>query len=71
MRLFLLVVAALLAMRKLVGHVSMCVVELAKRGAHAAPGVFILGHLTEENKARPLQGLCDLDGVDDMVEWCM
>jgi hypothetical protein len=59
-----------LAMSKLVGRVSMCVVELAEHSAHAALGVFILGHLAEENKARPLQGLCDLDGVDDVVEWC-
>jgi hypothetical protein len=30
----------------------------------------ILSHLAEEYKARPLQGLRNLDGVDDMVEWC-
>jgi hypothetical protein len=63
--------AAPLAMSKLNRRVSMCVVELAEHGAHAAPGVFILGHLAEENKVRPFQGLCDLVGVDDMVEWCM
>jgi hypothetical protein len=62
--------AAPLAMSKLHWRVSMCVVELAERGAHAAPGIFILGHLAEENKACPFQGLCDLDGVDDIVEWC-
>jgi hypothetical protein len=48
----------------------MRVVELAERGAHAASGIFILGHLAEEDEARPFQGLCDLDGVDDMVERC-
>jgi hypothetical protein len=48
----------------------MCVIELVERGAHAVPGVFILGHLAEENEARSFQGLCDLDGVDDVVEWC-
>jgi hypothetical protein len=49
---------------------SMCVVELAERGAHAASGVFILGHLAEEDEARPVQGLGDLDGVDDIIERC-
>jgi hypothetical protein len=34
------------------------------------PVDLILSHLAEENKARPLQGLCNLDGVDDVVEWC-
>jgi hypothetical protein len=48
----------------------MRVVELAERGAHAASGVFILGHLAEKNEARPFQGLRDLDGVNDVVEWC-
>jgi hypothetical protein len=48
----------------------MRVIELVEHGAHAASGVFILGHLAEENEAHPFQGLCDLDGVDDMVEWC-
>jgi hypothetical protein len=38
------------------------VVELVKRGAHAASGVLILGHIIEEDEARPLQGLGDLDG---------
>jgi hypothetical protein len=63
--------AAPLAMSKLNRRASMCVVELAERGARAAPSVFILGYLAEKNKAHPLQGLCDLDGVDDVVEWCM
>jgi hypothetical protein len=62
--------AAPLAMSKLVRCVSMRVVELAKHGAHAAPDDFVLGHLAEKNKACPLQGLCKLDGVDDVVEWC-
>jgi hypothetical protein len=48
----------------------MHIVELAEHGAHAAPGVFILGHLAEENKVRPFQGLRDLDRVNDVVEWC-
>jgi hypothetical protein len=48
----------------------MRVVELAERGAHAASGVFILGHIAEEDEAHPFQGLCDLDGVNNMVEWC-
>jgi hypothetical protein len=47
--------AAPLAVSKLVRRVSMCVVELAERGAHAVSGVFILGHLAEEDEARPLQ----------------
>jgi hypothetical protein len=46
------------------------IVELTERGAHAAPSIFILDHLAEEDDARPLQGLCNLDGVDDAVEWC-
>jgi hypothetical protein len=62
--------AALLAMSKLDRRVCMRVVGLTKRDAHTAPGVFILGHLAEENEERPFQGLCDLDGVDDVVEWC-
>jgi hypothetical protein len=49
---------------------SMRIVELAEHGAHAASGVFILGHLAEEDEARPLEGLGDLDGVDDMIERC-
>jgi hypothetical protein len=62
--------AAPLVMSKLNWRVSMCIVELMERGARAAPGIFILGHLAEENKASPFQGLCDLDGVDNVVEWC-
>jgi hypothetical protein len=62
--------AAPLAMSKLVRRVSMRVIELAEHGAHTTPGDFVLGHLAEKNKARPLQGLCNLDGVDDVVEWC-
>jgi hypothetical protein len=63
--------AAPLAMGKLVWRISMRVIELAEHGAHAASGVFIIGHLAEEDEARPLQGLCELDGVDDVVEWCV
>jgi hypothetical protein len=63
--------AALLAMSKLNRCVFKWVVELSECGACAAPGAFILGHLAEENKVRPFQGLCDLDGVGDMVEWCV
>jgi hypothetical protein len=62
--------AALLAMRKLVRRVSMRVVELAERGAHAMPDGLLLGRLAEENEARPLQGLRNLDGADDVVERC-
>jgi hypothetical protein len=49
----------------------MRVVELTERGAHAALGIFILGHLAEVDKAHPFQGHRDLDGVDDLVEWCV
>jgi hypothetical protein len=46
--------AALLAMSKLIRHVSMRVVELAEHGAHATLDGLLLGRLAEENKARPL-----------------
>jgi hypothetical protein len=46
------------------------VIELTEHGAHAAPSIFVLDHLAEEDEACPLQGLNDLDGVDDVVEWC-
>jgi hypothetical protein len=62
--------ATLLAMNKLVWHVSMHVVELAEHGAHAMPDSLLLGRPAEENEVRPLQGLHDLDRVDDMVERC-
>jgi hypothetical protein len=62
--------AMLLAVDKLVQHVSMRVVELAECGAHAASGGLLLGRPAEENEARPLQGLRNLGGVDDAVEWC-
>jgi hypothetical protein len=53
------------------GHRSaLRVVELTERGAHAALSVYVLGHLAEEDDARLLQGLRNLDGVDDVVEWC-
>jgi hypothetical protein len=45
-------------------------VELTVRGAHAAPSIYILGHLVEEDEPRPFQGLRDLDRVDEVVEWC-
>jgi hypothetical protein len=45
--------AARLAMSKLNQRVTMRVIELVERGAHAAPGIFILGRLAEENEARP------------------
>jgi hypothetical protein len=48
----------------------MHVVELAERGARTTPVDLILSHLAEEYEARPLQGLRNLDGVDDVVEWC-
>jgi hypothetical protein len=63
--------ATLLAANKLIRRVSMCVVELAERGAHATPDSLLLGHPAEENEARLLQGLCDPGGVDDMVERCV
>jgi hypothetical protein len=62
--------AASLAMSKLNRRISMRVVELAEHGARSVSGVLVLGHLAEENEARPLQGFCNLDGVDDVVEWC-
>jgi hypothetical protein len=58
-------------MSKLHRRASLRVVELAELGAHSVLGVLVLGHLAEENKARPLQGLGDPGGVDDIVEWCM
>jgi hypothetical protein len=61
---------ALLAANKLVRRISMRIVELAERGAHAAPGSLLLGRPAEENKARPLQGLRNPGGVDDTVEQC-
>jgi hypothetical protein len=33
---------------------SLRVVELAEHGARSALGILILGHLAEENEARPL-----------------
>jgi hypothetical protein len=63
--------AAPLAMSKLIRSVSMRVVELAEHGARATPIELILSHLAEENEARPLQGLRNLDGGNDIVEWCV
>jgi hypothetical protein len=48
----------------------MHVVELAERGARAAPVGLILSHLAEEDETRPLQGLGDPGGVDDAAEGC-
>jgi hypothetical protein len=62
--------AAPLAMSKLNWRVSMRVVELAEPGVCMASSVLVLGHLAKENEAHLLQGLCDLGGVDDVVEWC-
>jgi hypothetical protein len=61
----------LLAADKLVRCISMRVIELAKRGAHVAPGSLLPSRPAEENEARPLQGLRDLGGVDDAVERCV
>jgi hypothetical protein len=63
--------AARLAMSKLNRRVAMRVIELAERGAHTAPGIFILGRLAKENEVRPFQGLYDLDGIDDVIGWCV
>jgi hypothetical protein len=62
--------AALLAADKLVRCISMRVVELTERGAHAASGSLLLGGPAEENETCPLQGLRNLGGVDDAVERC-
>jgi hypothetical protein len=62
--------AAPLAMSKLIRRISMCVIELAEHGAHAALGDFVLSHLAEKNEARLFQSLRNLDVVDDVVDWC-
>jgi hypothetical protein len=49
----------------------MRVIELTERGARVAPVDLVLNHLAEEDKTRPLQGLGDPGGVDDVVERCM
>jgi hypothetical protein len=59
-----------LAMNKFVRRVSMRVVELAERGAHATPDGLLLGRPAEEDEARPLQGLRNLGRIDDVVERC-
>jgi hypothetical protein len=58
-------------MNKFNQRASMRVVELAEHGARSTLGVLVLGHLAEENEARPLQGFCNPGGVDDVVEWCV
>jgi hypothetical protein len=55
-------------MSKLGRCVSMHIIELAEHGSHAAPVGLVLGHLAEEDKTRPLQGLSDPGGVDDAAE---
>jgi hypothetical protein len=63
--------AAPLAMSKLVWRTSMRIVELAERGAHATLVDLTLSYLAEKNEARLLQGFYNLDGVDDVVKWCV
>jgi hypothetical protein len=46
----------------------MHIVELAERGARAAPVGLVLSHLAEEDETRPLQGRGDPGGIDDAVE---
>jgi hypothetical protein len=48
----------------------MHVVELAERGARAAPVGLVLGYLAEEDETCPVQGLGDPGGVDDAAEGC-
>jgi hypothetical protein len=62
--------AALLAVDKLVRCVSMRVIELTERGAHATPDSLLLSRPAEENEACPLQGLRNLGRVNDVVERC-
>jgi hypothetical protein len=62
--------AMLRVMTKLNWRASLRVVELAEYCAHSVLGVLVLGHLAEENEARPLQGLGDWGGVDYAVDWC-
>jgi hypothetical protein len=63
--------ATLLAADKFVQCISMRVIELEERGAHAAPGSLLLGRSAKENETRPLQGLRNSGGVDDAVERCV
>jgi hypothetical protein len=49
----------------------MHVVELAERGARAAPVGLVLSHLAEEDETRSLQGLGDPDGIDNAAEGSM
>jgi hypothetical protein len=46
----------------------MHVIELAERGARAAPVGLVLSHLAEEDETRPLQGLGDPSGIDDAAK---
>jgi hypothetical protein len=47
---------------------SMHVIELAERGARAAPVGLVLSHLAKKDETRPLQGLGDPGGIDDAAE---
>jgi hypothetical protein len=58
-----------LAMSKIVRHVSMHVVELAERGARAMLDDSSSATLLRRTRRVRLQGLRNLDGVDDVVEW--
>jgi hypothetical protein len=62
--------AASRVMSKFNRRASMHAVELAEHDARSTLGVLVLGHLAEENEARPLQGLSDPGGVNYAVEWC-
>jgi hypothetical protein len=55
-------------MSKLGRCICMHIVELAERGARAAPVGLVLSHLAEEDETRLLQGLSDPGGVDDAAE---
>jgi hypothetical protein len=46
----------------------MHVIELAEHGTRAAPVGLVLNHLAEEDETRPLQGLGDPGGIDDVTE---
>jgi hypothetical protein len=60
--------AATRVMGELGRCVSMHAVELAERGARAAPVGLVLSRLAEEGEMCPLQGLGNPSGIDDAVE---
>jgi hypothetical protein len=62
--------AAPRVMSKLGWCVSMHAVEVTEHGACTTPVGLVLSHLAEEDEMRPLQGLGDPGGVDDVVKWC-